>query len=196
MLDLAVTWPGYVSLITLSEQHTTAATVDQRAIFVAAAGYPSAVLSSPLQSTDSILTLSIGILVTSLVILRSAFGRAPGILGVTTGLVGIASVAQTELTGEVVLSRSQRPCSRSRGSSSSAAACCELGLPWTRRISKNPRSVPAWARLGPLSGGGAQGYFDIEFVPAERPFLAANDTLPMAPPDGLGDPPHSAIALD
>jgi hypothetical protein len=101
VLDLAVTWPSYTSLITLSQQYATATTVDQRAILVAAAGYPSAVLSSPLQSIDSILTLSIGILVTGLVILRGAFGRASGILGVTTGSVGIASVAETALTGEV-----------------------------------------------------------------------------------------------
>jgi hypothetical protein len=101
VLDLAVTWPSYVSLIALGQQYATATTVDQRAILVAAAGYPSAVLSSPLQSIDSILTLSIGILVTSLVILRGAFGRAPGILGVATGLVGIASVADTVLTGQV-----------------------------------------------------------------------------------------------
>jgi hypothetical protein len=76
-------------------------TVDQRDILVAAAGYPSAVLSSPLQSIDSILTLSIGILVTGLVIPHGAFGRVPGILGVATGLVGIASVAETALTGEI-----------------------------------------------------------------------------------------------
>jgi hypothetical protein len=101
VLDLAVTWPAYASLITLSQQYATATAVDQRALVVAAAGYPSAVLSSPLQSIDSILTLSIGILVAGLVMLRGAFGRAAGILGVTTGLVGIASVAQTALTGEV-----------------------------------------------------------------------------------------------
>ncbi len=100
-LDLAVTWPAYASLITLGQHYAMAATVDQRALLVAAAGYPSAVLSSPLQSIDSILTLSMGILVTGLVMLRGAFGRAPGIVGVATGLVGIASVAQTALTGAV-----------------------------------------------------------------------------------------------
>jgi hypothetical protein len=101
VLDLAVTWPGYASLITFSQQYVMAATVDQRALIVAAAGYPAAVLSSPLQSIDSILTLSIGILVTGLVILRGTFGRASGAVGVTTGVAGIASVAQTALTGEV-----------------------------------------------------------------------------------------------
>ena len=101
VLDLAVTWPAYASLITLGEQYAAATTVDQRAIVVAAAGYPSAVLSSPLQAIASILTLSTGILVGSFVMLRGGFGRAAGIAGVTTGVVGIASVAQTVLTGEV-----------------------------------------------------------------------------------------------
>ncbi len=100
-LDLAVTWPAYASLIALGEQYAAAATADQRAIVVAAAGYPSAVLSSPLQAIASILTLSIGIIVAGLVILRGTFGRATGAVGVATGVVGIASVAQTALTGEV-----------------------------------------------------------------------------------------------
>lgn len=47
VLDLAVTWPGYASLIGLGQQYPAATTADQRAILVAAAGYPDAVLSSP-----------------------------------------------------------------------------------------------------------------------------------------------------
>jgi hypothetical protein len=99
-LDLAVTWPAYASLIALGQQYAAAAD-DQRAVILAAAGYPAAVLSSPLQAIDSILTLSIGILVTGVVILPGAFGRAPGIAGVLTGLLGIASVLHTALTGEI-----------------------------------------------------------------------------------------------
>jgi hypothetical protein len=70
-LDLGVTWTGYVSLIGMGEQYAAATAAEQRAALVAAAGYPDAVLSSPLISIDSILTLGIGIFVTSLVILRS-----------------------------------------------------------------------------------------------------------------------------
>ena len=81
VLDLSRDLAQLHIAITLSQQYATATTVDQRAILVAAAGYPSAVLSSPLQSIDSILTLSIGILVTGLVILRGAFGRASGSWG-------------------------------------------------------------------------------------------------------------------
>lgn len=101
VLDLAVTWPGYASLISLGQQYATTATADGRAVLVAAAGYPSAVLSSPLQAIDSILTLSIGILVAGVAMLQGAFGRAPGGAGVATGLVGVGSVAHTAVTGMV-----------------------------------------------------------------------------------------------
>lgn len=99
-LDLAVTWPAYASLVTLGQQYV-AATSDQRALIVAAAGYPSAVLSSPLQAVDSILTLSIGILAAGLVMLRGGFGRAAAVVGVATGVLGIASVIHTAVTGAV-----------------------------------------------------------------------------------------------
>ncbi len=113
-LDLAVTWPAYVSLIELGRQYAAATTGDQRAVLLAAAGYPSAVLGSPLQAVDSILTLSVGILVTGLVMLRGLpgrapgvaggtprFGRAPALAGVATGIAGVASVVETAVTGTV-----------------------------------------------------------------------------------------------
>jgi hypothetical protein len=102
VLDLAVTWPAYASLITLGQQYA-GATGDQRVLLVAAAGHPSAVLSSPLQAIDSILTLSIGILATSLVMRRGGFGRAPTRVGVATGVLGIASVVETAVTGSISL---------------------------------------------------------------------------------------------
>jgi hypothetical protein len=100
VLDLTVTWPAYASLIGLGQEYATA-TVDQRAALVAAAGYPSALLNSPLPAVHSILTLSIGVLVTGAVTLRAPFGRAAGPAGIATGLVGIASVGHTVLTGEL-----------------------------------------------------------------------------------------------
>jgi hypothetical protein len=101
VLDLAVTWPGYVSLIAMGQAYAGATTAEARDALVAAAGYPDAVLSSPLISIDSILTLSIGILLTGLVMLHGSFGRASGIAGIATGVAGVASVAQTVLTGEL-----------------------------------------------------------------------------------------------
>src|SRR5216683_7987479 len=48
VLDLAVTWANYASLLTLSGLHSAASNDDAlRAAYVAAANYPSAVLASP-----------------------------------------------------------------------------------------------------------------------------------------------------
>ena len=99
-LDLAVTWPAYGALISLGGEYA-GATADQRVALVAAAGAPSAVLGSPLQAVDSILTLSIGILVAGSVMLRGPFGRAAGLVGVATGIAGVASVVETAASGAV-----------------------------------------------------------------------------------------------
>ncbi len=97
VLDLAVLWPAKVSMLTLGEACGTA-TIEQRAMLVAAAGYPSTVLDSDLTAVYSVLTLGIGILGTSLVMLRGRFARATAIVGVTAGVVGIASVVETTVT--------------------------------------------------------------------------------------------------
>jgi hypothetical protein len=101
VLDLAVTWPAYASLVALGGQYAVASG-EERALLVAAAGYPSAVLGSPLQAFDSILTLSIGILATGLVMARDGFGRAAALTGIATGSIGIASVVETALSGAVI----------------------------------------------------------------------------------------------
>ena len=98
VLDLAVLWPAKASLVTLGEAYA-AATSDQRVLLLAAAGYPSAVLDSSLTAVYSILTLSIGILGTGLVMLRGGFGPAPALVGVTSEVLGIASVMETAVTG-------------------------------------------------------------------------------------------------
>ncbi len=100
VLDLAVTQAAYASIITLGDEYAAVAG-EQRAVLVAAAAYPSSVLSSPLQATYSILTLSIGILGTGLVMLRAGFGRAPALAGIATGAMGSASVIHTVVSGEL-----------------------------------------------------------------------------------------------
>jgi len=99
VLDLAITWTSYASMLVLGQQYAAAPTADQRAIIVAAASYPDAVLSSPLTSVYSVLTLGIGILVAGFVIFRGEAGRATGIVGVATGLLGIASTIHVVLSG-------------------------------------------------------------------------------------------------
>ena len=93
VLDLAVTWPNLAALITLTGDFGAATSDARRAAIVAAAEYPSAVLSSTLAGVYSIVTLSVGILLLSLVMRRSTFSRTAASVGVATGILGIISVA-------------------------------------------------------------------------------------------------------
>jgi hypothetical protein len=93
VLDLAVTWPNYVALITLSGNYAAAINDAQRAVYVAAANYPSAVLGSSLEAVYSILVLSVGILLIGLVMLKGVFRKSTAYVGVVTGIFGIVYVA-------------------------------------------------------------------------------------------------------
>ena len=93
VLDLAVTWPNYASLITLSGKYAAATNDAQRAVFVAAADYPSTVLESSLLGVYIILVPAVGILVTGLVMLKGIFSKSTAYLGLVTGILGIVSVA-------------------------------------------------------------------------------------------------------
>jgi hypothetical protein len=99
VLDLAVTWPNYASLIILSGNYAAATTDTQRAAYVAAAEYASAVLTSTLEGVYSILVLSVGILMVGVVMLKGIFNKSTAYLGLVTGILGIISVA-----GPLVLS--------------------------------------------------------------------------------------------
>lgn len=93
VLDLAVTWPNYASLIALSGNYAAATSDAQRAASVGAASYASAVLASRLEAVYSILVLAIGILLIGFVMLRGIFGKGAAYVGVVTGILGIVSVA-------------------------------------------------------------------------------------------------------
>ncbi len=92
VLDLAVTWPNYASLIKLSGNYAAATNDAQRATYVAAANYASAVLESSLEAVYSILVPSFGILMIGLVMLRGVFGKTTAYLGIVTGILGTVSV--------------------------------------------------------------------------------------------------------
>jgi hypothetical protein len=91
-LDLAVTWPNFASLITLSGSYAAATSEAQRMAYVAAANYASAVLTSSLEAVYSIGVLSLGILLIGLVMRKGVFGKSTAYLGVVTGILGIVSV--------------------------------------------------------------------------------------------------------
>jgi hypothetical protein len=98
VVDLAVTWSSYASLLTLSARHAAATNDIQRAAYVAAAHGASAVLTSPLIVVYAIVVLSSAILVIGVVMLRGAFSRIAAWLGVVTGLLGIVSMAGLGVT--------------------------------------------------------------------------------------------------
>jgi hypothetical protein len=95
-LDLAVTWSNYAALISLADRFPSVTDAAERTALLGAAEYASAVLASTLEAVYSIVTLSIGILVAGLVLLRGGpFGRTTAWLGVLTGIVAIASVVSS-----------------------------------------------------------------------------------------------------
>src|SRR5262249_38064439 len=81
------------ALITLGERYAGATTDVQRTAYVAAAQYPSAVLTSTMEAVYSILVLSLAILLIGWVMRKGVFGKSAAYLGVITGLLGIVSVA-------------------------------------------------------------------------------------------------------
>ena len=93
VLDLSVTWTNYASLINLSSDYAAAANDAQRAAYVAAAGYPTAVLASRLVAVYAIVDLSFAILVIGFVMLKGVFNKTTAYLGLATGVLGIVSVA-------------------------------------------------------------------------------------------------------
>jgi hypothetical protein len=92
VLDLAVTWPNYASLITLSGRYVAATNDAQRAAVVAAANGACAVLTSGLLGVYAILVPSLGFLMVGLVMRKGAFGKVTSYLAVASGILGIVSV--------------------------------------------------------------------------------------------------------
>ena len=93
VLDLAVTWANFASLISLSGTYAAATTDAQRTGIVAAANYPSAVLASRLEVVYAIGILSFAILMIGLVMLKGLFGKVTAYVAVLTGISGIVSIA-------------------------------------------------------------------------------------------------------
>ena len=101
VLDLALTWTNYASLIALSGSYAAAANDVQRTAIVAAANYPSLVVVSNLLFVYNSLTLAVGILMTGIVMLKGIFSHSTAYLGLATGALGIVSVASSPFAGSV-----------------------------------------------------------------------------------------------
>lgn len=93
VLDLPLTWLNFAVLMNLSGSYAAATSEAQRAVFVAAAQYSSAVINSSLIFVYNTLTLSIGILLTGLAMLKGIFNKGTAYVGVVTGILGVVAVA-------------------------------------------------------------------------------------------------------
>lgn len=89
VLDLATTWTSFPSLIILSSNYAAATSDTQRAIIVAAAGYPSAIIDSPLSGIYAILIPALGLLFASLVMRKGIFSKTLAYMGMIAGVSGI-----------------------------------------------------------------------------------------------------------
>ena len=92
VLDLAVTWSNYATVLTLYRNYVIATDDARRTRYIAAANYASAVLTSPLEIVYAIVTLSFGILLFGLVMLRGAFNKITAYLALGTGVLGLLSL--------------------------------------------------------------------------------------------------------
>ena len=92
VLDLAVTWSHYASILTLYERYSTTMDQARRGAYIAAVDYASAMLTSRLEIVYAIVILSSGILLTALVMLKSRFSKVTAYLGLVTGTLGILSL--------------------------------------------------------------------------------------------------------
>ena len=88
-LDLAITWTAFPSLIILGGNYAAATSDAQRAIIVAAAGYPSAIVDSPLSGIYAILFPGLGELLASLVMRKGIFNKTLAYMGAIAGVSGI-----------------------------------------------------------------------------------------------------------
>ena len=92
VLDLSITWTNYASLITLSGHYASTTNNAERAVFVAAAIYPSIVIESSLLFVYNTFTLTVGILMTGVVMLKGVFSKSTAYLGLITGILGLVAV--------------------------------------------------------------------------------------------------------
>lgn len=89
ILDLAVTWTAYSTMLIAGIQYGAATTEAHRVALAAAAAYASTMLGSPLFGTYAILIPSLGVLFAGLVMLKGVFNRATAYIGLAIGLTGI-----------------------------------------------------------------------------------------------------------
>ena len=94
VLDLAVTWSHYTSILVLYAEYNGVSDELLRMGYLAAANYGSAILTSRLEIVYSIVTLSLAVFVTGLVMLKGKFNKITAYLGLATGILGFVAPAR------------------------------------------------------------------------------------------------------
>jgi hypothetical protein len=103
ILDLAVTWTAFSTMIIAGVQYGAATTEAQRAALAAAAAYASAMLVSPLADTYANVIPALGILFAGAVMLKGVFNKVTAYLALAMGLVGVVYVGSFFIDGLAVL---------------------------------------------------------------------------------------------
>ena len=99
VLDLAIMWTNHTALFNLSSAYAAATTDAQRALLVAAASAPSAVLDSFLVTIYIILFPSFGSLFAGFVMFKGIFSKGTAYLTLAIGITGILSVVDPLIFG-------------------------------------------------------------------------------------------------
>lgn len=99
ILDLAVTWTAYSTLISAGVQYGAATTEAQRTVISAGAVYASAIIGSPLAGTYAILIPSLGVLFAGIVMLKGVFSRTTAYIALVTGMTGILWIGSLFIEG-------------------------------------------------------------------------------------------------
>ena len=103
ILDLAVTWTAYSTMIIAGVQYGAAANEAQRAALAVAAAYPSAMLASPLAHVYANVIPALGVLFAGVVMLKGVFNKATAYVALAMGLAGILYLGSFSIDGLAVL---------------------------------------------------------------------------------------------
>jgi hypothetical protein len=97
VLDEVIANANFASLLTLGSQYASAGTAAQRAADVAAADYAASLLSTRLESIFAFIIPAVAIVLISIVMLRSPFGKRTAYLGIAAGIFDAISMTGWDL---------------------------------------------------------------------------------------------------
>lgn len=103
ILDLAVTWTAYSTMIESGVQYLAATSETQKAALVAAAAYPASILQSPILGTYAIVVPALGTLLVGVVMLKGVFSRFTAYLALGMGVVGLLYIGSYFIEGLAAL---------------------------------------------------------------------------------------------